>query len=367
MSNNNQATDEGRSQEEMESLIIPLEVVNEVTKAKKDNETLVTALTFLGCFVGLQSSYLVWGIMQEMIMNSQYEPSEMNPSGKFPSATFCVFSNRFLAIIVAGIICWFVHGTVRSDAPFLAFTPCALSNTISSWGQYQALSYVSFSLQTLFKATKVIPVMLMGKVLKGTDYSITEYIEAAFITIGVAVFSTAKSAKDADEKTTQFYGFILLCLYITSDSFTAQWQSRVYRDYGKIDQFHMMFGVNISAILITSFALVVSGEIPLVIDFFSHNPSTLWYNILTAITSTTGQLCIYFTIKRFGPIVFTIIMTTRQMLSIVVSNMLFGHVMSFQSYVGALIVFTAVFHSIYQKMKKNNKSNGNNSSTVNKL
>lgn len=356
LKNNQLQTNKDESSlEEIESLIKPLEISNEKTKDKKDNGTLRTALIFLGCFIGLQTSYLIWGIMQEMIMNSQYEASEMNPSGKFPSATFCVFSNRFLAIIVSGIICWFVHGTVKSDAPWLAFTPCALSNTVSSWAQYQALTYVSFSLQTLFKATKVIPVMLMGKVLKGTDYSITEYIEAAFITIGVAIFSTAKSGKDVDEKTTQFYGFILLCLYITSDSFTAQWQSRVYRDYGKIDQYHMMFGVNVSAIIITTFALLVSGEIPLVIDFFTHNPSTLWYNILTAITSTTGQLFIYFTIKRFGPIVFTIIMTTRQMLSIVVSNFLFGHIMSFQSYLGSFIVFSAVFHSIYIKMRQKNK------------
>ena len=101
-------------------------------------------------------------------MDSTYEPTPNIPNGKFPSATFCVFSNRFLAIIVAAIVCRIQHGTVQSSAPLWYFTPCALSNTISSWSQYQALSFVSFSLQTLFKATKVIPVMIMGRLLKGT-------------------------------------------------------------------------------------------------------------------------------------------------------------------------------------------------------
>jgi hypothetical protein len=65
------------------------------------------ALELCACFFSLQISYLVWGIMQELIMNTKYQPTPLNPSGMFPSATFCVFSNRFLAIIVAAIICYY--------------------------------------------------------------------------------------------------------------------------------------------------------------------------------------------------------------------------------------------------------------------
>jgi adenosine 3'-phospho 5'-phosphosulfate transporter B2 len=195
--------------------------------------------------MGLQVSYLVWGIMQELIMDSTYEATPHNPTGKFPSATFCVFSNRFLAIIVAAIVCRIQHGTVQSSAPLWYFTPCALSNTISSWSQYQALSFVSFSLQTLFKATKVIPVMVMGRLLKGTQYSAVEYLEAVLITGGVAMFSLSsresKKGADADGSFgVEVAGFMLLTSYVMSDSFTSQWQSRIYRDYGKIDHYHMM-------------------------------------------------------------------------------------------------------------------------------
>ena len=74
--------------------------------------------------------------------------------------------------------------------------------------------------------------------------------------------------------------------------------------------------------------IVLVGDIPRVIEFMMYNPSALWYNVLTAITSTTGQIAIFYTIKRFGPVVFTIIMTTRQMMSIVLSTVLFGHQIS---------------------------------------
>lgn len=332
-----------------------IEIKDTPAEEEETSAPLTTAvvLEFAMCFGALQASYLLWGLMQELIMNTQYSPTPMNPSGMFPSATFCVFSNRFLAIIFAALCCWRVHGTVYSSAPLLAFTPCALSNTISSYSQYQALSFVSFSTQTLFKSTKVIPVMLMGKLLKGTNYHCIAYLEAIVITAGVALFSLAKTEKHGNEsQNTELYGFILLSSYVLADSFTSQWQSRLYRDYGKIDHYHMMFGVNVSSIVLTCAALLFSNEVPKVMEFFVYHPDAFWFNVLTAITSTTGQVAIFYTIKRFGPIVFTIIMTTRQMLSIVLSTIFFGHTLSYQSYLGAALVFAAVFHSIHREQKK---------------
>jgi adenosine 3'-phospho 5'-phosphosulfate transporter B2 len=69
------------------------------------------------CFLGLQISYLTWGVMQERIMTTKMNPTPLVPDGMFPSATFCVFSNRFLAIIVAAVICLQMYGTVATPAP----------------------------------------------------------------------------------------------------------------------------------------------------------------------------------------------------------------------------------------------------------
>merc|ERR1719438_310353 len=102
----------------------------------------------------------------------------------------------------------------------------------------------------------------------------------------------------------------------------------------------MMLGVNSSAILITTSGLIVSGDFPVVIEFLIKNPSVFQYNVITAITSASGQLCIYYTIKEFGPIVFTVIMTTRQMISICISAVIFGHTMTLVSLLGAGTVFS---------------------------
>ena len=55
-------------------------------------------------------------------------------------------------------------------------------------------------------------------------------------------------------------GVAMLALYIVSDSFTSQWQSRLYQAHPTVDQFQMMFAVNTWAIIMTTFALVTSGN-----------------------------------------------------------------------------------------------------------
>jgi adenosine 3'-phospho 5'-phosphosulfate transporter B2 len=307
---------------------------------------------FAFAFTGLMISYLTWGYMQELIMTTEFEPTKDSPDGRFPSAAFCVFSNRFLAIIVAMIAVKLKHGSVFGNnvAPLHAFSPCALSNTMSSWSQYASLRYVSFPVQTVFKSSKIIPVMIMGKFLKGTTYPKSQYIEAFCITVGVAIFSVyAQESKK--ETSTEIIGLIYMLMYITFDCFTSQWQDKIYVTYGKqnVDPYQMMLGVNVSAICITTIGLLLSGDFPIVMRFFVVNPNVLIYNIVTAITSASGQLCIYYTIKEFGPIVFTIIMTVRQMISICISAYKFGHHISFKALIGAVVVFGVLFYQIRRK------------------
>jgi solute carrier family 35 (adenosine 3'-phospho 5'-phosphosulfate transporter), member B2 len=318
----------------------------------KNPEFFAQAGKFAICFFGLQVSYLTWGYMQELIMTTPFEPTERVPTGMFPSAAFCVFSNRFLAVIVAMIAVKIRHGAIfaNNTAPLWAFTPCALSNTLSSWSQYASLKYVSFPVQTVFKSSKIIPVMGMGKLLKGTSYPLGQYMEALLITIGVAIFSFA-SKTPKGEATTELKGLIFLIMYICFDSFTAQWQDKIYQQYGKknVDAYQMMLGVNSSAICITTAGLIITGDFPIVWEFLVANPVVLRYNIITAITSASGQLCIFYTIKEFGPIVFTIIMTTRQLFSICISAVVFGHTISLKAFCGAALVFSVIFYQIRRK------------------
>ena len=113
-----------------------------------------------------------------------------------------------------------------------------------------------------------------------------------------------------------------------------------------------MFWINTWAIVLSMGTIIFSGEVSTVFFFLVANPSAFVYNLITAITSATGQFFIYYTIKEFGPVIFTVIMTTRQLLSMIISSILFHHPLSILSYVGGILVFSAVFHSIRRQMLK---------------
>lgn len=123
----------------------------------------------LFCFIGLQVSYILWGITQENLMTAEYK------LGKFKSSSFCVFANRLLALLIAFAIVAFrsvnqnqhdPKQKVVKDVPFYYYAPSSLSNTISSWAQYESLKYVSFPVQVLSKSCKVIPVMLVSYMIR---------------------------------------------------------------------------------------------------------------------------------------------------------------------------------------------------------
>ena len=178
------------------------------------------------------------------------------------------------------------------------------------------------------------------------------------ITIGVAVFSVASKSSDKDTAT-EIVGLLFMCMYIIFDCFTSQWQDKIYVKYGRanVDPYQMMLGVNSLAILMTTAGLLLNGDIPVVLEFFKATPAVFQYNDITAITSASGQLFIYTIIKEFGPIVFTVIMTTRQMISICISSFIFSHPITAQALAGAALVFGVLFYQIRRKYLARQQSN----------
>jgi adenosine 3'-phospho 5'-phosphosulfate transporter B2 len=124
-------SDEVKGNESIEPMLKnDASAVSDAAATEKKAEKRSAPVMMIFCFIGLQASYLTWGYVQEKVMTKEYS------TGKFPSATFCVFSNRVLAIIVALVATVYQHGKVTVPAPMTAFAPCSISNSLSSWGQY---------------------------------------------------------------------------------------------------------------------------------------------------------------------------------------------------------------------------------------
>lgn len=208
------------------------------------------------CFVGLMAFFLTWGVLQEKIMTQEYEDHEGNRT-KFTDSQFLVFVNRFLAFIISGTYL-LVKNDVRHRSPLYKYSYASLSNIMSAWFQYEALKFVSFPTQVLAKSCKIIPVMLMGKVISRNKYEHYEYITATMISMGMVFFMFGSSDTRGSASVTTMTGIFLLTMYMISDSFTSNWQNDLFKTYG-MSSIQMMCGVSLFSTIFTASSLSVQG------------------------------------------------------------------------------------------------------------
>ena len=306
-----------------------------------DRTPLMHAALLVYCSLGLLVAYLLWGIFQEKIMSTEYT------TGRFESSNFLVFSNRMFALMVA-IPMMVRRNEGLGKAPFYKYALTSLSNTLSSWCQLEALKYVSFPVQVLAKSSKMVPVMIMGRILSGKRYPWYEYGVAVVVGAGVTTFLLSQEGGKDDDNVTQFSGVLLMLGYLMSDSFTSQWQDVLFKEY-ELSSYQMMFGINAFSSIFTLASLLSTGELFSSMTFLAQNPDCIWHICAFSTAGAVGQTFIFLTIKEFGPLVFTIVSTVRQLLAIILSVIIFGHTVAAQGMLGAVMVFVAILYRVWRK------------------
>merc|ERR1719487_807010 len=102
----------------------------------------------------------------------------------------------------------------------------------------------------------------------------------------------------------------------------------------------MMLAGNIVGLILSTFNLVISWpSIKESLDYVWRN-DLVWMKICgLGVCGALGQFCIYYAIRTLGPLSFTWIMTARQLLSVLISLIWFGHGVSIVKVLCILIVF----------------------------
>lgn len=276
----------------------------------------------------------------------------------FKDSQFLVFANRFLAFIIA-VVYLLIKQQTRHRTPLFKYSYASFSNIMSAWLQYEALKFISFPTQVLAKSCKIIPVMIMGRIISRNKYEFYEYVTAVTISIGMIFFLSGSYDHSKSTPMTTITGLFLLALYMIFDSFTSNWQSDLFKTYG-ITSIQMMCGVNLFSTLFTAASLFVQGGFAESLTFSSEHPTFLLDCAVLSISSACGQLFIFYTISQFGAVVFTIIMTVRQALAILLSCLIYKHNISSMGIFGVCIVFLAIFLRVYgshrvKRLRKNHE------------
>src|SRR3546814_12219729 len=134
---------------------------------------------------------------------------------------------------------------------------------LSSWFQDEALRYGTFPTQVLSKSFKILPTMLMGKLLHEKHYEAWEYGIATMIAFGIWLFLDSSenlqlgvsAVGDLVGQKGAVCGLVLLLAYLFFDSFTGQYQPRLFLRDKSINPLAMMLMIHAFSTLFYSTTL----------------------------------------------------------------------------------------------------------------
>ena len=149
--------------------------------------------------------------------------------------------------------------------------------------------------------------------------------------------------------TAAWTGVMLLFLFLFFDSFTSQFQSRMFQRHVDLSMVELMFATSAFSTVLSAVTLVHTQELWAALEFMYEHSEIHVHFFMFSICSTIGQLFIFYTIKNFGAVVFTLIMTTRIILSIALSCIMYGHQVTGVGFLGLMLVVGAVLYRIKKK------------------
>jgi len=272
------------------------------------------------CFIALNTSMILWGIAQEFIMTNVYV-GRHGQILQLPSPLFLVLCNRTTTMIFSSILLR-LRGQVLFFSGAIDALPPAVSNTCASWSQYACLGYISFGLQTTAKSIKILPVVIISS-LRGRVHSLTDYAECLVLACACFVFGFESEA--GSDSMTTLTGLVLLAAYILCDSLTPHFQDILFQKHEEIDAVQATLAMSSIAVVLMLIEMTLTFKLFESVAFIWQCPEAALHMLVLSLASTLTQYMIAYTIKHFGPVVFTIISSTRQAISVLVSAVLFSH------------------------------------------
>merc|ERR1711916_201646 len=106
--------------------------------------------------------------------------------------------------------------------------------------------------------------------------------------------------------------------------------------------FQLMLYTNLAALVWIAIGLAITQDGDDAVAFILRHPSTALDLLLFSICSAFGQIAIFLTLTSQGPLVLTIITTTRKFFTILLSILWFGHSLVVGQWVGIAVVFFAL-------------------------
>merc|ERR1719436_1624927 len=112
-------------------------------------------------------------------------------------------------------------------------------------------------------------------------------------------------------------------------------------------KYNQMIYINMGSCVISSATLILSGRLMDAVAFAAGHPAFVQDAMSLSASAVGGQWFIYSQVKEFGALVFAATMNVRQVVSILISYVKYGHSITMLQIVGLCVIFGALFYKSF--------------------
>lgn len=318
------------------------------------------ALDLLFTVSGINICYLIYAVLQERLAASNHSDNKLDQH-MFLMLVQCIVN----ASLVYPIILYTEYNNKHTKQQStqqqssttwlttLQYSCISLTYVLGMLTSYMSFSYISYPTSVLVKSCKMVPVMLIGGIIFRKRYTINEIICVLFLTAGIYGFMyySSSSKQLSSAQNNSMYGIILSGCSLLCDGFTGSQQDKVVAQH-KPTSYRLMYYTNMYAIIELLLFTSVNGELYNGIIICYNNYDILRDLLIFGLVSGIGQLFIFHMITSFGALPLAITTSTRKLLTILCSTIVFNHHISAKQWGCVMVVFTALTVDILQKSKK---------------
>lgn len=267
----------------------------------------------LFCALGLTLSFTAQNFLQEWIYRRPgFEFGAFMTSFEFLACSMGAMYER----VIAGEKVWQRRASLRE---YLALTVLTTGSAVCGTS---SLGFVNMPVKVVCKSSKLVPTMLVGKVINCEIYSWKDWASAMLLCLFVAIFSLADSHTSPRFSVT---GIVLLVIAVVFDAMVPQCQQRLMEELSA-PKAEVIFFSNLMGFVGILFSIIVSGELVSALSYcYNQQPWLLAWLVLFGVVMYCGVTFYITLVRHFGAVTTITVTTMRKVLTLCISFASFGH------------------------------------------
>ncbi|KAG2379225.1 hypothetical protein C9374_007364 [Naegleria lovaniensis] len=213
----------------------------------------------------------------------------------------------------------------------------------------ESMAYLNYPTKILFKSSKLLVAMFVGVLLLKKRYKYLDYVASLFLIFGLLTLYGANQS--VSNIKFESIGVILITCSLLFDSISSNLQEKILRELERSETELIYFAYMIGTFFLVFICAFTNQLIPPIAYCMEH-PSILIMIFIYCFISYLGSVYVNKITKKYGILITLTITSTRKVLSIILSYIIFPKPIHFNHTIAIMLVFTGVFIRVYCKQKR---------------